>query len=686
MSPVPARILFLHPDTYGDLVLFEPVLRLVREHWPQTEIGVLLRAPYLDAAPLLAEEGAVRWLTTTCNPYRQSPRENRAALEDLRGVVLDFAPDWLVAACLDRTWLDAAVASFVPGARQICMGRGELPALTHAALEAEFGIDWAAVHWEEVPVDAAPREWEKNLLLAGALLGRETPRWWPVVRVQPADRRRADEILAQAGLDREAFAAGCVAGTANVEIKTWPAARFAENIAWLERVRGWRTLLIGHESERAILESAREAAREAGAHPAIWLGRDGEMGLLAALLEGSRFYFGNDTGAVHFAAALGKPVAAVFGGGTWPRFKPVARRLAVIVQPLPCFGCGWDCLFGYAPCVREIPASAGQSALEWLLAAEESAEREITVAGALSPAGEAMIAGAAARGGGAGGAAPAGGLKELFKQLDYSETDRAARLAVIEAQGDEAGRMREQIGQLEGERSLLTAQLEDLRGHLARSEADRDLRLGVIAEQGAEITRLHAEMARWVWEAGELWPRLNAAENERNLLVAQLSDLRGQFERSEEDRRARLAMIEAQGAEASRLQAEAARWMQEAAGLWPRLNAAENARNLLAAQAEDLRGHFERSEADRAARLSVIEQSGAEVDRLRAQLAQARSDGEAAAQASAAQWEAAAQARAALESALAGERRQVAALERRKRQIDKLWSTWVLKRLRLWPR
>lgn len=726
MSHVPARILFLHPDTYGDLVLFEPVLRLVREHWPQTEIGVLIRAPYLDAAPLLAEEGAIRWLTTTCNPYRQSPRENRAALEDLHGAVLDFNPDWLVAACLERTWLDAAVASFLPGARQFSMGDGDLPAVAHAALEAESGIDWAAVHWEKIPVENAQLEWEKNLLLAGALLGREAPRWWPVVRVQPADRQRADEILAQAGLSRGAFAAGCAAGTANVRIKAWPPERFAESITWLERERGVTTLLIGHESEREALESVRDAATGAGAHPALWLGREGEIGLLAALLEASRFYLGNDTGAVHLAAGLGRPVASIFGGGHWPRFKPVARRSAVVVQPLACFGCGWDCLFGYAPCVREIHAAAVQSALEWLLAAEDdNAEREFTVADAIPAAGHALIAGAAARGGIEGrGPVSAPELTELFKRLDFSETDRAARLAVIEAQGDEAGCLRERLGRIEGERSLLIAQLEDLRGHFERSESDREKRLGVIEEQGREISRLQAEASRWMQEAGELWPRLNAATNERNLLASQWEDLRGRFEQSEADREARLTVIKTQGAEMSRLHAEAARWIQEAADLWPRLNAAENVRNLLTAQHEDLREHLERSEADRAARLTVIEQRGTECERLQSELARAL-----------AEWDAAEGKRKAaidegralertiadlsrtiadlhhtvadlqganaklhdtnaalhnangdLQRALAGLHNRIGELERRKRKIDRLWSTWVLKRLHLWPR
>ena len=72
MSPPPRRILFLRPDAYGDLFLFEPIPRLVRHIWPEAEVGVLIRKPYADAIPLLDWDG-IRVLTTDCNPYRTGP-------------------------------------------------------------------------------------------------------------------------------------------------------------------------------------------------------------------------------------------------------------------------------------------------------------------------------------------------------------------------------------------------------------------------------------------------------------------------------------------------------------------------------------------------------------------------------------------------------------------------------------
>ena len=375
MSPKPPnRILFLRPDTYGDLFLFEPVPRMVRHAWPETEVAVLIRQPYADAVPLFPTAD-VRWLTTACNPYRESPGANPAALEDLREVVRAFAPDCVVAACVEQTWLEAAVAAFLPEARQVSLGDGLTDPVLRAALDAVVPVDWPMIYREKVSVAPEWPEWEKHLCLTSALLGREAPRWWPVAQVPEVFRADAARILAGAGLSAGTFVVCAAAGTANVQIKCWPAEHYGGLLAWLERERGVRALLIGHVSEREHLEGVRQAARRGGADPALWVGQDGEMPVAAGLLEAARFYFGNDTGALHLAAALGRPVVSIFGGGHWPRFQPVARRTLTLVQPLPCFGCAWDCYYGDAPCVRTISPASVQRALEEFLRDDREGQR-----------------------------------------------------------------------------------------------------------------------------------------------------------------------------------------------------------------------------------------------------------------------------------------------------------------------
>src|ERR1700722_16429293 len=114
--PIPKKLLIIRPDAYGDIVLFEPVLRMLRETWANTEIAVLIQERYADLTSLLPT--GIRWLTTQCDPYRTGPTPNPPALDALHREVTKFAPDCVVAACFDKTWLEAVVAAWAPTTRQ----------------------------------------------------------------------------------------------------------------------------------------------------------------------------------------------------------------------------------------------------------------------------------------------------------------------------------------------------------------------------------------------------------------------------------------------------------------------------------------------------------------------------------------------------------------------------------------
>ena len=165
-------------------------------------------------------------------------------------------------------------------------------------------------------------------------------------------------------------------------------------------------------------------------------------------------------------------------------------------------------------------------------------------------------------------------VEECHRQRNEMEADRAARLKVIEEQG-------EKLGEVEGERNRLQAELIGLREHFDLAEADRAARLKVIENQGKKL--------------GEV-------EGERNRLIGELTDLREQFETAEADRAGRLKVIEDQG---------------------KKLGEVEGERNRLKGELTDLRKQFETAEADRAARLKVIEEQGkklGEIERERNRL------------------------------------------------------------------
>jgi len=108
----------------------------------------------------------------------------------------------------------------------------------------------------------------------------------------------------------------------------------------------------------------QEIADQSGAQ--VWGSLATDWLQIFTLIAQSRAVLGNDTGLLHAAAALQRPVVGVFGGGTWPRFIPAGPG-AVVVNPLPCFGCQWDCAFGDAPCISALAPAEVQQALAHVL-------------------------------------------------------------------------------------------------------------------------------------------------------------------------------------------------------------------------------------------------------------------------------------------------------------------------------
>jgi len=366
-------VVLIRPDTLGDLVLFSAALAGLRGAWPEARLAVVVREPFLTLGRLLVP--GIDWIATSINPFVQGPTECTEELARLQAEVAGREPELVVAACPQRHWLDAALAAAAPAARQVAFGSNAEDPFFGRQLRFRFGVAPAELFAETAPAMGGGQDWERGYGLMEYLTGRPLVHEPPVLVLDGARRQFAEAVAQGLGLAAGRYAAVAAAGFANVAIKTWPAERFAETIAWLHRERGLPTLLVGHRGEHSYLETV---AATAGAEAArVWVGDEGELPLLAGLLGNARIFLGNDTGAMHLAAALGVPVAAVFGGGTWPRFQPAAVRSVALVNPLPCFGCGWDCPFGDAPCVRAVAVDDACAALADLLDGGEEEQSEI---------------------------------------------------------------------------------------------------------------------------------------------------------------------------------------------------------------------------------------------------------------------------------------------------------------------
>ncbi len=116
--------------------------------------------------------------------------------------------------------------------------------------------------------------------------------------------------------------------------KQWPPERF-QALQRMVEARDWAGLVIGSASERGL---AAEVLAPAGPH---WVSAAGEGSLrfAAELLRRCRAAVCNDTGTMHLAAAVGTPVAAVFGPTDPAWTGPVGAGHRVLRAPCRCAPC-----------------------------------------------------------------------------------------------------------------------------------------------------------------------------------------------------------------------------------------------------------------------------------------------------------------------------------------------------------
>ena len=140
---------------------------------------------------------------------------------------------------------------------------------------------------------------------------------------------------------------------ASAEARRWPVARFAALADALWERRGLCPVLLGTESERPLGERFRAVCK---APAADLMGRTG-LRELAAVLERCELLVTNDTGTMHLAAGLGRPVCAMFLATAQPWDTGPYLAGSLSLEPdLPCHPCEFSgrCPHGRA-CRTHIP-------------------------------------------------------------------------------------------------------------------------------------------------------------------------------------------------------------------------------------------------------------------------------------------------------------------------------------------
>ena len=323
------KILILKPSSLGDVIQALPVLRLLKLHYPNSEIFWWIDsalAPLIEGDPDLT--GIVRFERNRWGKPRHWPEMLRS-LRWLRAQSFDLVIDLQ---CLARSgafaWL--ARGKFLVGLDEVREGaRGFYDLAVPRKSFHTHAVDWylAVLPPLGVPV-------HKNFVWLP-----ERPEIAAVVNSK-LKTQNSKLILLQPG--------------ARWKNKRWPAKYFSELVRALAgKIPAARFAILGDQGDQPLGETISQAA------PERCLNLCGATSL-PEMIEWVRLcdlMVTNDTGPMHVAAALGKPLVALFGPTEPRRTGPYGQLENVLRLDLPCSPClKSDCAYEKTEeCLRALP-------------------------------------------------------------------------------------------------------------------------------------------------------------------------------------------------------------------------------------------------------------------------------------------------------------------------------------------
>jgi heptosyltransferase-2 len=151
----------------------------------------------------------------------------------------------------------------------------------------------------------------------------------PRLQVSAGSATRAAALLQQRGVTSDARLVGFAPGAAYGQAKRWPPDRVAAVAARLVQERDATCLILGAAHDRPTaraIESWIRAHAPGASGRVLDLTGATTLGALVGVIARCRAFVSNDSGAMHVAAALGRPVVAIFGPTQERSTRPIGEH------------------------------------------------------------------------------------------------------------------------------------------------------------------------------------------------------------------------------------------------------------------------------------------------------------------------------------------------------------------------
>ncbi|WP_417787120.1 lipopolysaccharide heptosyltransferase II [Stutzerimonas xanthomarina] len=336
------NILIVGPSWVGDMVMAQTLFVCLKQRHPDCQIDVL----------------APEW----SRPILERMPEVREALSFPVGHgVLDMATRRTIAQSLRRRYqqaillpnsLKSALVPFFAGIPKRTGWRGEM----------RFGLlnDMRKLDKQRYPLMI-----ERFMALAFEP-GVELPETYPKPSLRIVEETR-DAALARFGLALDRPVLALCPGAEFGESKRWPAAHFAK-VAEAKIREGWQVWLFGSKNDHAVGAEILQALIPGLREEALNLAGETCLAEAIDLLSCADAVVSNDSGLMHVAAALARPLVSVYGS-TSPAFTPpLSDQVEIVRLGLDCSPCfDRTCRFGHNNCMRELEPRLVIEALRRLL-------------------------------------------------------------------------------------------------------------------------------------------------------------------------------------------------------------------------------------------------------------------------------------------------------------------------------
>lgn len=342
-APAGPRILVVGPAWVGDLVMAQSLLLTLKQQTPAPQLHVLAPAGLLPLLERMPEVERGIPLPVSHGRLDLGTRRRLARQLALAG--------YGQAILLPNSWKSALVPWWA-----------KIPRRTGWRGEMRWGLlnDLRQLDPRQLPTTV-----QRFVALAldrnAPVPGLDTlPR--PRLRVDPDAAQRAMQRL---GLRRDparrllALCPGAEFGPA----KRWPPEHYGE-LARILHPQGWQIWLFGSPQDQPDCATLDQVS---GGLCTNLAGRT-SLGEAVDLLSLADLVVSNDSGLMHVAAALDRPLVALFGSTDPGHTPPLGRRQAVVALELPCRPCFQrTCPLGHLDCLVQLPVQRVVTALEGLL-------------------------------------------------------------------------------------------------------------------------------------------------------------------------------------------------------------------------------------------------------------------------------------------------------------------------------